>query len=74
VRVANRICEDVRAIGRRWKSEEKSKGHARPRVSGGEAVVQGKPAAGMKRGLGGGGNGGGKVGERRASARGSFRE
>jgi len=54
VRVANRICEDVRAIGRRWKSEEKSKGHARPRVSGGEAVVQGKPAAGMKRGLGGG--------------------
>jgi len=35
-RVANRIPENVRTIRRRWKSEEKSKGRARPRVSEGE--------------------------------------
>lgn len=37
-RMANRISENVRAIRRRWKSEEKSKGRARLRVSGGEEI------------------------------------
>lgn len=32
-RVENRIFENVRAIRRRWKSKEKSKGHARSRIS-----------------------------------------
>lgn len=54
-RVANRIPENVRTIRRRWKSEEKSKGRARPRVSGGEERYRESQTRGGGRGAGQGG-------------------
>lgn len=52
-RVANRIPENVRTIRRRWKSEEKSKGRARPRISEGEERYRESQTRGGEDGRGG---------------------